>query len=371
MKKNMPLVATMVFILLSCSVVLGREGVLDGLGVPPDQQYADSTPSGQRGKIFPGTGIALTPRNFPRHTKDDVRQMFVTGRELGCYAVFIYQWSDPNLVKTAKQMMKSCRDYGYIPIIGLSPTILGGLRDQLDAPEAVRNKAGSRLSFANPDVRLPFIETALELAKLKPPYLCLATEINLMAFKNIEEYKYVAYVYKKLYPLIKKISPETKVFVSFQWDFFTILDNRDSGRISEHSKLIDIFRPELDLVAFTSYPEAHFSTPSQIPAGYYSRILRHVKSSDEIVFMEIGWPADNKTDEKRQQQFIRMLPALMGEIKPRIIAWSLLHDVKGSGLSGNLSTTGLLTNKGEIKAGFKAFEELRQMGKKRSLSLKM
>lgn len=312
------------------------------------------------GKVFSGTGIALTPRDFPRHTAKDVRQMFATGKELGDYAVFIYQWSDPNLVGTAKAMLKASNELGFTPIIGLSPTVLGGLRDQLDVPERVRKKAGLKLSFANPAVHLPYIETVMELAKLKPPYLCLATEINLMAFKNIEEFKYIAFVYKKLYPEIKKISPNTKIFVSFQWDFFTILDNRDSGRINEHSKLIDIFRPELDLVAFTSYPADHFSAPSQIPYDYYSRILRHVKKKDEIMFMEIGWPAIGKDGELRQQEFIRLLPPLMKNVRPGVIAWSLLHDVGGNVLSNDLSATGLLKNDGGVKAGFKAFKALKQ-----------
>lgn len=351
------LIATM-FLLLSCQAERPVEAN------PPsnagNEQSANNTTAGQAGRVFSGIGVALTPKDYPRHSAKDVRQMFQTGKELGDYAVFIYQWSDPNLVDTAKTMMNTCKDFGCIPIIGLSPTTLGGLRDKLDVPAQVRKKAGARLSFANPEVHLPFIRTALALAKLQPPYLCLATEINLMAFRNIEEYKYVAFVYKKLYHEIKKISPSTKVFVSFQWDFFTILDNKDPRRISEHTKLIDIFRPELDLVAFTSYPADHFSSPTRIPRDYYSRINRHVKKTDEIMFMEIGWPAGSKGAENQQEQFIGLLPVLMKDVRPRIIAWSLLHDVGGTELSSDLAATGLLKKGGEMKTGFKAFRELRR-----------
>ncbi len=284
--------------------------------------------------------------------------MFREGKELGNYAVFIYQWSEPTLSGTAKTMLKMSRENGLTPILALSPTSLAGLRDQLDVPESVRRKAGSRLTFANPAVHLPFIETAIELARLKPPYLCLATEINLMAFRNIEEFKYIAHVYKKLYGEIKKVSPGTKVFVSFQWDYYYLWDNKEPARIAEHTKLIDIFRPELDLVAFTSYPSDHFRTPDRIPSDYYARVSRHVKKSDEIMFMEIGWPSRPDEEDDSQRDFIGRLPVLMKQVNPRIIAWSLLHDVSDSGLSSSLATTGLLSNSGKEKKGFRAFREL-------------
>lgn len=356
MARRFLLLAVVLAALSSCRAEQNRPVIPEG---NQGTRNENVSPTAQKGPGFPGLGVALTPKDFPRHTAKDVAQMFATGKELGDYAVFIYQWSDPNLISTAKAMLKTSQEDGYTPIIGLSPTVLSGLRDQLDVPEHVRQMAGANLSFANPAVHLPFIQTALELAKLKPPYLCLATEINLMAFKNIEEFKYIAFVYKKLYPEIKKISPSTKVFVSFQWDFFTILDNKDSERVSEHSKLIDIFRPELDVVAFTSYPADHFSDPSKIPPDYYSRIRWHTKVDDEIIFMEIGWPAKGKNDEK-QIEFIRALPTLMKDIKPTIIAWSLLHDVRGGALSSDLAVTGLISNDGTPKAGFAEFKKLRR-----------
>lgn len=309
-------------------------------------------------KVFSGTGVALTPRNFPSPTSQDISQMFKIGKTLGNYAVNIGHWSDPNLVSTAKFMMKNSMNYGITPIIGLSPLTLAGLRDQLDVPEEVRNNAGSNLSFANPAVQTAFIQTALELAKLKPPYLCLATEINFMAFKNIEEYKHIVDVYKMLYPQIKKISPSTKVFVSFQWDLFAILDIMDPQGISEHSKLIDLFRPELDLVAFTSYPNILFSDSSQIPLNYYSGIYQHLNKSDEVMFMEIGWPAVDKNGEIKQQNFIQLMPQLMKDVKPGVIAWSFLHDVQGTVLSSDVAGTGLLTNSGVAKTGLNAFKGL-------------
>jgi hypothetical protein len=307
---------------------------------------------------FPGTGVALTPRNFPKHSPADVKEMFEKGKPLGRYSVAIYQWSQPDLLSVAEQIMTTSQAAGYIPILALSPTTLDSMRGKLDVPSDVRRAAGSNLSFLNPKVHMPYIATAAALAKLKPPYLCLATEINLLAFSGIDEYIRFASVYKKLYAELKKISPSTKIFVSFQWDFFHIMAEREPNRIKEHSKLIEIFRPELDVVAFTSYPSDHFGTPSDIPANYYERISNHVKKGEEIHFMEIGWPTTGSGTEAEQVEFINRLPQLMAKVQPKVLAWSLLHDVDTSSLGGDLASTGLLTKDGRAKPGFQAFRTI-------------
>src|SRR2546430_11364315 len=97
--------------------------------------------------VFARTGVALTPANFPRHSAADVENMFKLGKELGSTAVFIYQWSQPDLLDVARKMVETSRQMGLTPIIGLSPTTLGGRRDALDVPDAVRRAAGRKLSF--------------------------------------------------------------------------------------------------------------------------------------------------------------------------------------------------------------------------------
>lgn len=310
-------------------------------------------------RLAAATGVALTPAHFPRHSPADVEDMFKEGKEVGDYAVFIYQWSQPRFQDVARSMIEASPKHGLKPIVALSPTVLAGLRSEWDLPEGVRARAKGKASFKEPSIHKPFIEAAVELARLKPPYLCLATEINLLAFKDIEQYVLFAHVYKKLYPVIKKASPHTKVFVSFQWDFVRILDEREPGKVKEHRKLIDIFRPELDLVAFTSYPADHFATPRDVPDDYYEKISDYVSRGETVHFMEIGWPTTGKGTPAEQREFVERLPELMANVNPAVVAWSLLHDVSGSGLSGELATTGLLMSSGEPKPAYAAFKALR------------
>jgi hypothetical protein len=312
------------------------------------------------GQTFGSLGVALTPAHFPRHSPKDVDDMFRLGKQVGNVAVFIYQWSQPDFKDVASRTVKLARDANLTPIVAVSPTRLEGMRGEFDVPEHVRRRAGRNLSFRDKKVYEPFIADVFDLARLHPPYLCLATEINLLALKDIQQYIGFAAVYKKLYAEVKKISPSTKVFVSFQWDFLYTMDNKEPRKIKEFSKLIDIFRPELDIVAFTSYPAITYSSPDKIPNDYYDRIYDHIKRSDEVMFMEIGWPSSGKGSEDSQVEFIRRLPSLMARVRPQVLAWSLLHDVVGSSLSGDLGRTGLVEENGNPKRALQAFLALRR-----------
>jgi hypothetical protein len=313
-----------------------------------------------RAQAIDSVGIALTPAHFPRHSGKDVEDMFRLGQKVGNVAVFIYQWGQPDFKSVAAKTMKAAVNANLTPVLALSPTRMEGMRGEYDVPAKVRSSAGKNLSFGNKKVFEPYMADALDLARLHPPYLCLATEINLLAFKDIKQYIAFAGVYKKLYTEVKKISPSTKVCVSFQWDFLYTMDTKEPGKIKEHSKLIDIFRPELDLVAFTSYPFILYSSPDKIPGNYYTKIYDHIQRSDEVMFMEIGWPSTGKGSEDSQVQFIRMLPSLMANVRPRVVAWSLLHDVSGSGLTDELGHTGLLHGDGRAKPAFDEFLAIRR-----------
>jgi hypothetical protein len=326
---------------------------------PAPPSSSDAPPPDRNGAIS-RIGVALTPKNFPRHSADDVRQMFGMGKELGSVAVFIYPWSQGDFLDVARQVIALSAQHGLTPMVGLGVTTLDSMRGKLEVPNEVRRKAGRELSFSSPAVHQAFARDAVALAKLKPAYLCLATEINMLALANLQEYLSFANVYKQVAPLIRKVSPGTKVFVSFQWDFLRMMDVKEPDRVAEHTKLIDVFRPELDVIALTSYPSGIFASPARMPADYYARIADHTKGSDEILFMEIGWPTRGQGSEQEQVEFINRLPALMSDVRPTVLAWPLLHDVQLPLLGDDLFTTGLVTAKGTVKPGYAALRRLRR-----------
>jgi hypothetical protein len=302
--------------------------------------------------------IAPTPRNFPRHKPEDVQAMFDVAAGISQATVHIYQWSDPNLPTLPGRMAELARRRGLEPILGLSPTTLDQGRKELDLPRSLR---GGRPSFADGPIKAAFIRTAEDLARLKPRYLCLATEINLLGLQRIEEYVRFAALYKEAYHAVKKISPNTKVFVSFQYEFVRILDNKDPGKIADHSKLFEIFRPEIDIIAITTYPSGFYETPLEMPANYYAHLRKYLKPGEEVMVMEAGWPSGGKGTPSEQRQFIRRLPSLLADLSSGVTAWSLLHDVDLGAFGVDLSTTGLLSAEGGPKP---ALEEWKNLAKR-------
>jgi len=303
-------------------------------------------------------GVAITPRNFPGHTAADVDQAFSLARELGQHAVFIHQWGELDLA-AARAMIEKARQRGLVPVVGLSPTTLDQGRKELDLPRDVREKAGGSITFANPVIRSAYVNAATELARLQPPYLCLATEINLLAIQRLPEYLQFVTLYKEAYAAVKRVSPGTRVFVSFQWEWVRILDAREPDRIAEHSKVINIFRPELDLVGLTSYPAPFHDSPVQLPADYYTWLLRHVPAGDPVMLMELGWPTAGAGSEAEQVLFIARLPELLKGINLIGIEWALLHDVQLGAFDANLNTVGLRYRDGRPKPGYGVFRALR------------
>lgn len=244
-------------------------GMIVALSLMPIQSLELAAGPNISSRHPPALGIAVTPRNFPNHTAKDMESAFRMARQLGRHVVFIAQWSRMRL-STINWVMVKARERGLVPIIGLSPTTLDQHRAGLDLPVDVRRRAGRQLSFANPVIKRAFMDTAIKLARLKPLYLCLATEINFLVLRKPKEYHHFASLYKEAYHLIKRISPKTKVFVSFQWEIMRILDAKALHRISEHNKLINIFRPELDVIGLTSYPSPFHKTPARLPKDYYT-----------------------------------------------------------------------------------------------------
>ena len=194
---------------------------------------------------------------------------------------------------------------------------------------------------------------------LKPPYFCLATEINFLAMQRLPEYLHFADLYKEAYREIKRVSPDTSVFVSFQWEWMRILDAKEPFKIKEHSKLIDIFRPELDVIGLTTYPSYFHKTPAELVPDYYTWVYRHARKSDKIILMEVGWPTGGTGSKREQLAYIQRLPVLLEQVKVSVVAWELLHDIALAEFDADLNTVGLITKEGRKKPGFEGFKELK------------
>lgn len=296
------------------------------------------------------TGVVVTPKNFPDHTAEDVADMFRLGAEVGNLAVIRIPWNDPNLMTAIRVMTDLASQQGLTPVIQLSPFKADGLKGaSLEVPRDV-SSAGGRASFANPAIAEAYAKVALDVAELTPPYLALATDLNLLHLSDPAEYAAFAGVYRNVYERIKKVAPKTRVFVTFQWD---AMQQRDARA---NRALIDALLPRLDVLAVSSDPIKLYERqgPEGIPADYYDRLNAYRGGRDEVL-VDVSWPSDGSSGEANQVKFIRGLPGLLVGVKPSMVLWNFLHDVKVLIFTARL---GLITANGKQKPAFAAFRDL-------------
>jgi hypothetical protein len=110
-----------------------------------------------------------------------------------------------------------------------------------------------------------------------PRYLGLASEINTYMDAYPDDAGNFISLYNEIYALVKAEAPETEIFVSFQWDdlnnMFPQPEEGNRQRMSPNWEQIEIFEPNLDLWAISTYPYFVFNSGAEIPADYYTPIL--------------------------------------------------------------------------------------------------
>jgi Tol biopolymer transport system component len=294
------------------------------------------------------TGVVVTPRGFPNHTAADVADMFQLDARVGSFSVVRVTWSDPERLSSVRWMVELARQANLDPVVELSPFKADELKGAaLDPPREV---GGGRASFSNPKLADAYAEFVVEVAKLKPSYLAVATDVNLVALSDAKEFAAFAAVYRTLYERVKQTSPETKVFVTFQWDAM------QGAKAQAGGQQLGALRPRLDLLAVTSDPVQLFrkTGPSGIPPDYYARIAG-LRSGREEVFLEVNWPSDGASGEASQVEYIRALPGLLAPLAPTMVAWTFLHDVKVLVFTVR---KGLISTDGTPKPAFAAFGAL-------------
>ena len=154
--------------------------------------------------------------------------------------------------------------YVIDPLNGLNRREFMGLPDGWEA------------SFANPEVRAAFRNFSLRvLREFKPRYLGLASEINTYAEAYPDDFPNFLSLYREVYAAVKQESPETQVFVTFQWEQMNnLVGAENTGEPYQIQwEQIEVFEPQLDLWVISSYPFIAYRSGAEIPADYYTPLL--------------------------------------------------------------------------------------------------
>ncbi|MFO8036440.1 MAG: hypothetical protein R6U57_07435 [Anaerolineales bacterium] len=135
---------------------------------------------------------------------------------------------------------------------------------------------GWEANFANPDVRNAFEHFTIWIVdEFEPRYLGLASEINTYMDAHPADSEHYLSLYREVYDEVKARSPDTQIFVTFQWDD---LNNMFPGASESRPAYqtnwdqVEAFEPYLDLWVISSYPYFVYQHGEEIPADYYTRL---------------------------------------------------------------------------------------------------
>ncbi|OGO20445.1 MAG: hypothetical protein A2Z15_01745 [Chloroflexi bacterium RBG_16_50_11] len=148
-------------------------------------------------------------------------------------------------------------------------------------------------SFANPQVRTAFTNYTLRIVReFHPTYLGLASEINTYADTNPDDFPNYLSLYNDVYDMVKAEAPETKIFVTFQWEelnnLIPVVAQGEPYDINWEQ--VEQFEPKLDLWAISSYPFVIFPSGKDIPADYYAPLL--TRTSKPLAVAEGGYTSE-------------------------------------------------------------------------------
>jgi hypothetical protein len=188
-------------------------------------------------------------------------------------------------------------------------------------------------------------------------------------------------LYHQTYALVKAEAPETKIFVTFQWDDLNNMfpQPEEGNRTQYHTnwEQVEAFEPNLDLWVISSYPYFIFNAGAQIPADYYTPLLARTHKPVAVAEGGFSSRAVGALDASPEDQ-VAYLHAIHDQLGPRLIFWvnTLLNDLnidsyaeqmKKDGRNpqdafalGAFANIGLRNSDGSPKPALEVWDELRQ-----------
>lgn len=299
-----------------------------------------------------GTSIPPTPQNsvfdsghiaygfFPSPPEVSLQSVLQLYKDMSAHADFVLlqqntPWKDfvngaDGESKTRTDLINQVRlarqnNLEYIFVIDA----LNGLdrRDFAGLPE------GWEANFANPDVRAAYKNFALWVTRtFHPRYLGLASEINTYMDAHPDDAQNFISLYNEIYALVKAEAPETKVFVTFQWDdlnnMFPQPEEGNRQPFDTNWGQVEAFEPNLDVWAISTYPYFIFNNGKEIPADYYTPLLARADKPVAVAEGGFSSQAVGAMNVSPEEQ-VAYLNAIHSQLGPRLAFWvnALLNDL--------------------------------------------
>lgn len=192
----------------------------------------------------------------------------------------------------------------------------------------------------------------------KPAYLGLGIEVNRIFENSPADYQLFVELFNKTVTAVHSVSPDTKVFTTFQLERLRglrggLYGGKNDASINDWGLLDDF--SSADTLGFTSYPGLIYHSPSEIPDDYYQIVAQH--TSKPVIFSELGWQAQTvaagwESSPAMQEQFVKRFFSLTESLNPRVNIWSFLYDPN---TAVPFNSMGLYTSDGAARSAWQEF----------------
>lgn len=217
--------------------------------------------------------------------------------------------------------------------------------------------------FSNADIRAAFVAEARYIAtSYEPAYLALGVEINATFERSPAQYQAFLAAYREAYVTVKRVSPATQVFATFQYEQLLGVVPWEPPR-QPRWELLDDFAGRLDVFALATFPSVAFEVANDLPPLYYKQIRDHTQLP--IAFASVGFASASSADgvhsstPPEQRRYLQRLFTDADTLAAAFVVWFAGRDpafVHGSELD-LLSSVGLRDAEDREKEAWMVWEE--------------
>ncbi|RLT43332.1 MAG: hypothetical protein DWI58_04295 [Chloroflexi bacterium] len=185
--------------------------------------------------------------------------------------------------------------------------------------------------LTNADLRQAFVQESVFIAKnLRPAYLGLGNEVNSTFERNPGTYLAFVTAYKEAYDAVKAVSPDTQVFVSFQYEeLLGVIP--DLPPHPPRWQLLKDYAGKMDLFGITSFPSFAYNVARKVPPTYYTSIKE--QTTLPIAFVSTGYASGpgrdnlNSSTPAEQRRYLQRLFEDADVLGSPLVVWFAERDL--------------------------------------------
>jgi hypothetical protein len=232
-------------------------------------------------------------------------------------------WCPGSVLPEAEWMSSVARESGKQLVLAVD-WLTGNRRE-------VRCSDPTSWAFSSSETTTAFKEAVTRLAaRYHPQYLLLGVEVDYYAVIAPDDFPHFLAAYRSAYDEIGRISPDTRVGVSLQYEHMGRTPGRRGSFVDE---MVNTFEGMSDFIGLATYPFIAGVGGAELDVSYFQAVEN---LSVPLVVTETGWPSSDAGlagvvaglfGFRSQAPYLRELLKALHELDANMVIWASMRDV--------------------------------------------